>query len=192
MKKNIKSFVLMLLLGVSPILAKSSTFDKDTYSLIGIEAGYNSFNIDAINNNGTSAFDKKIGFPHAGIKMGAQSKDYRLFLSSRYNKISNFDYAYMIGLEIQYLINFSKETNLFLGLNIGKAEMKYIDKQKFVRTISDSYIGGDIGINYHLDETMDLEFGLRLMQINTKNLKNDISYTFDTIMTTYMSIIFKF
>ncbi len=189
---KIKSLVLMLLLGLTPMFGESKIFDKKSYSLIGIEAGYNSFDVYAMDKSGASIFDKKTNFSHAGIKIGAQTQDYRLFLSARYNKINNFDYAYMIGVELQYLINISKEINFFLGVNTGMADMKHADKDGFVRSISDSYFGGDLGINFHLDETMDLELGVKLIELSATNLKNDITYTYDSIVTTYISIIFKF
>lgn len=192
MKKNMKNLVWMLLLAVTPIFAESTILGSKTYSLVGIEAGYNGLSMSALNDDGTPAFDETTNYAHAGIKIGAQNENYRIFLSARYNKIDDFDYAYTMGVEFQYLINFSKHANLFLGAGMGMAEMEYLDDKNFVRTISDPYVGGDIGVNYHVNESIDLELGVRLISLDANNLKNDITYTFDTITTGYTSVIFKF
>lgn len=189
MKKSIKSIVLAALLVMTPLAAKSVGGKN---SLIGVDIGFNSLDMNGKNTTGVSVFDEKENFAHIGLKIGAESETYRIFLSTRYNNISDFDYSYLMGLEFQYLIGLTNEMNLFFGANGGYAEMKLVDSNKYERTISDPYYGGDIGINYHLNETMDLEFGVRYMSLDAQNLKNDITYSFDSIISTYVGIIYKF
>jgi hypothetical protein len=69
------------------------------------------------------------------------------------------------------------------------------------RTISDPYFGGDVGFNYHLNKTYDLEIGARVMATDAKNTQTinyptsgarNVTYTFDNLVTGYASIIVKF
>ena len=183
--KNLKKLILATLLTLTPLVAD----DYKNISLIGFEG---SFNTMEVSNDDTPVVVDKHDFLSAGLKLGAQTEYYRLFLSARYYPISGFDYAYTMGAELQYLVNFSKSTNFFLGINTGIAEMKFLDTKNVSRTISDQYIGGDIGVNYHFAKSFDWEIGMRVMSLNAKNDINNVTYTFDNILSAYTSIIFKY
>lgn len=190
MKKYLNKIVLAALLASTPLLAKDESIYKfNSYSLVGIEAGYSNFDVE---NDDTTPLRETYTFNHGGVKVGAQTENYRLFLSGRYFSIDDFDSAYTAGIEAQYLLNFSDFANLYIGLNTGLAEMKFIDSADTTRTISDTYVGGDIGLNIHMGKTMDLEVGVRAMSLDATNTIGDITYTFDTIASAYMSLIFRY
>ena len=185
MKKSIKKIILTILLTLTPLTAA----EYKNLSLIGLEGGYNTMDVS---NDDTPVVSDTYSFSSLGIKLGAEMEYYRLFLSARYYPVSGFDYAYTMGAELQYLVNFSKLANLFIGINTGIAEMQFLDTKKVSRTISDQYIGGDIGINYHYSKSFDWEFGMRMMSLNAENERNNVTYTFDNMTSVYTSIIFKY
>ncbi len=190
MKKYLNKIIIVALLLTSPLLAKDeSIYQFNSYSLVGLELGISEFDVE---NDATPPLRETYTFNHGGIKIGAQTENYRLFLSGRYFSIDDFDSAYTAGIEAQYLFNFSKYANLYVGVNTGLAEMKFIDATDVTRTVSDSYIGGDIGFNVHFGNSLDLELGARAMSLDATNTKNNITYTFDTIVSGYMSLIFKY
>jgi len=186
--KNTNKIILATLLSISPLLADDSKYEYDSSSLVGVEFGYNSFNVD----NDASTVRDTYKYGSGGLKIGAQTNSYRIFLSARHMQISDFDYAYTLGGEFQYLINFSEYANFYLGVNAGQAEIQLIDSAGVTRSISDPYVGGDIGMNIHLGDQLDLEFGARIMTLNAENDREDIIYTFNSITTGYMSLIFKY
>jgi len=183
--KNLKKIILVTLLTLTPLVAD----EYKNRSLIGFEGGFSSMEVS---NDETPVVVNKYSFASVGLKLGAQMEYYRLFLSARYYPISDFDYAYTLGAELQYLVNFSESTNLFIGINTGTAEMKFLDSKNISRTISDPYIGGDIGLNYHINKSFDWEFGMRMMSLNAENERNNVTYTFDNMTSVYTSIIFKY
>ena len=193
---NIKKVILALVLTFSSLVADDySNVDyipENVYknlSLIGFEGGFSSMEVS---NDETPVVVNKYSFLSAGLKLGAEMEYYRLFLSTHYYPISGFDYAYTLGAELQYLVNFSKSTNFFLGINTGIAEMKFLDSKNVSRTISDQYIGGDMGLNYHFNKSFDWEVGMRIMNLNAENERNNVTYTFDNMFSVYTSIIFKY
>ena len=195
MKKNLTKIILISALAAMPLFAaqnnkkEESIYKYNSYSLLAFEGGYSSFDYES---NSTPPVRKSPGFAYGGIKIGAQTENYRLFLSARYCPIDNFDYAYTMGAEAQYLFNFSKMANFYVGVNAGIAEMRFVDATNLTRDISDPYVGGDMGFNIHLGENADLELGVRVMSLNAENTKAGVTYTFDTIASGYTSIIFKF
>ncbi|MFA6192698.1 MAG: outer membrane beta-barrel protein [Sulfurimonas sp.] len=161
-------------------------------SLIGIEGGYGSMGVERTA-PAEAALSSEHKSGHLGLKIGAESENYRLFLSSRYFNNSDFDYITTYGVEGQYLFNLSKSANLFIGINGGMANMKFmIDNESFSRTISDSYYGGDFGLNLHASESIDVELGTRIMDFQFENRKNGISYRFESMVSGYASVIYKF
>lgn len=190
MKKYLNKIILLALLAGAPLLAEGeSMYSYNAHSLIGIEAGYSTFDVE---DDAATPLRETYTFGHGGIKIGAETENYRLFLSGRYCKIDDFDYAYTLGAEVQYLYNFSENANLYFGVNAGVAEMRLIDVNDVTRTISDPYVGGDIGFNIHMGQSMDVEIGARVMSLNADNTINNLTYTFDTITSGYMSLIFKY
>ncbi|MDA3907453.1 MAG: hypothetical protein PF437_00040, partial [Sulfurimonas sp.] len=105
----------------------------------------------------------------------------------------DFDYARAYGVELQYLLNFSKMANVYFGVNAGKVDMRYEDKTNSnTFKIDDTYLGGDVGVNIHLGESADFEVGARVMSLNATATNGAVKYDFDNIVTGYASIIFKY
>jgi hypothetical protein len=163
-----------------------------TDSLVGFEGGYTSFDVEKTSNAPSEI--KKYNDGEAGIKIGAQTQNYRIFLSIRnYFLGGDYDYFVTYGGEFQYLFNFSKYANFFIGANAGIIDGRFsISGESESRTISDPYYGGDAGFNFHLGKTFDFEVGARVMVTDAKNTKNNITYTFDNLVTGYASIIIKY
>lgn len=183
-----KVFIVSALVG-SLVASDTSEYLVDTYSLVGFEGGYG--NIDVDNDVGGVASTTIHKFPYGGIKIGAQSEDYRLFVSARYYNTDELDYLTTYGAELQYMFNVSSYMNFYLGVNGGIANSKLVVSGTS-RTISDPYIGGDAGMNIHLGETVDLELGARVMSIDAANKIGGVTYTFNSIVSGYASIIFKY
>ena len=181
MKKRVKKLILAL------SLVSCAAMAEGTQSLIGIEGGYSSLSYEqnVPYNNDTY----KLG--SAGIKVGAQNQNYRVFAGFRYYNSANFDYMTTLGVEVQYLLNVSSDVNCFVGFNAGIANIGFT-RNNFSRTISDSYYGGDLGLNLHVTESLDLELGLRVIDLEAANTQNNITYKFNTIVSGYGSLIYKF
>jgi len=195
MLKNISKVLVATALVVSSLSAKSlddSKYKFDVNSLIGFEAGYSAFDYERTT-SGVSDARKTVNLNHGGIKIGAESNNYRLFLSARAFDGGDFDYARAYGLEFQYLLNFSKMANFYLGVNAGTVDMRFEDKSnnKTVK-LGDTYVGGDLGVNIHLGESADFELGARVMSLNASATDGAVKYDFDNIVTGYASIIFKY
>jgi hypothetical protein len=119
-------------------------------------------------------------FGSYGLKLGAESKNYRIFFNGNHHDIKDFDYAYTYGVALQYKFNFTEIANFYLGVNGGYANMK----ANTGTTVSDPYFGGDAGFNFHASELVDLELGARAIKIN-----NDLV---DNMVSGYASVIFKY
>ena len=188
MRKKINGLVLSIILATGSLVA-DDTFD--TSSLIGGEGGYSSLDVERSDTTGVNL--KKKNLPHAGLKVGAQTRDWRVFLGVNYYSGSDFDYMTTYGISVQYLINISKVANVFLGVNAGLSNIKYsVSGESKSRTLSDSYYGGDVGMNMHLSKSIDLEVGARYISPDASNTISGVTYTFDNMITGYGSIIYKF
>jgi len=174
MKKNLTKVVLATLIAAAPLAA--SDFTYNTNSLFALEGGYNSMNEDGAG----GGLDLADNFGSFGLKLGAESQNYRIFVNANYEAISNFDYAYLYGVALQYKFNFTESANFFLGVNGGYANMKHENGLK----ISDPYFGGDAGFNFHASELIDLELAARVNLVDNNLV--------DNIVTGYASIIFKY
>ena len=170
------------------------TFDID--SLIGFEGGYTTFDVEKsgdLSGNGIKKYD--VG--EAGLKIGAQSHNYRIFLSIRSYFPSGYDYFMTYGGEFQYLFNFSKTANFFIGVNGGYLDGRFTPSDETnSRTLADPYFGGDAGFNFHFGKRYDLEVGARVMTSSAENTQvingREVTYTFDNLVTGYASLIIKF
>ena len=192
----INSKIKLLCLGVALIAsvtsAKEVEYDADTFSLVGIEAGYGS--VDYEYGVKTKNIQDDTSLSHIGLKLGAESKDYRVFLSGKYFSDSNsrFDYVTTYGAELQYKFNAAKFLNFFIGVNGGLANLKFrLPSESFSRTLKEPYFGGDIGTNIHLGKVVDLEFGGRVIAINGVNTISGTSVQVGNIISGYGSLIFK-
>lgn len=193
MKKKIISGIAGMLL-VSSLMAQQSSdsYVFNSESLVGIEGGYSAFDVEK-NQAGTAAKITKYRKGEIGLKIGAQTENYRLFLSVRNYFVSDYDYFVTYGAEVQYLFNFSKVANFFVGLNGGILDSRFkVGTEPASRALSDPYYGGDIGFNIHTGKYVDIELGGRIMASQASNTKSGITYKFNNIATGYMSLIFRY
>lgn len=188
MIKTIQKVLLGSLLIGTSAMAESDPYTVDTYSLLGFEGGLSSISYE----RNTPYLSDNYVMPYGGVKIGAQSRDYRVFISGRYYNETNFDYMTTVGGELQYMFNFSSAMNFFVGVNGGIANIKFTDSSNVSRTVSDPYYGGDAGFNLHMGDAADIEFGARVMSIDAKNTKGNVTYQFNTNVSAYMSFIFKY
>lgn len=187
MNKTIKKIIISVLLLFSPLAA-----ELKNYSLIGIETGYSSLDYEHTD-SGVITDDGNIDLTHVGLKVGTEIKNYRVFLSTRIFNAKEFDFARTYGMEFHYLFNFSKYSDMFIGVNAGIIDMDYNDNINNNKiTLDNTYFGGDIGFNLRLSEVFDFEVGARIMGFNSSQRYNTRKYTFDNIVTAYASIILKF
>ena len=194
MKNRLKGTLVAATLLLSSV-AMADTVIYPDYSLIGIEGGATSINsdVDDHNANTSKAVNKTV--ENIGIKIGAESYNYRIFLTANYytNPDDSYDYVGTYGGQLDYLMNVSSIMNLYIGINGGLINMKFIaPNETSKRLIADPYYGADAGLNFHATKLIDLELGARLMMLDAVNTKNNVSYTFNNFVSGYASIIFKF
>lgn len=195
-KNKFKKTVLMsVLLSVSLMAQNSYKLSSDTNSLIAIEGGYSRINSE-FNNLATSSYSQNgSDLYNIGLKIGAETEDYRAFLSlNYYNDNSNtYDYIATYGVAFEYKFNISSETNMFVGLNGGIANMKFLlSAENVPRTLSNPYLGGEAGFNFAMSKVTDFEVGARYINIQAVNTKNNQKYILNDMLSYYMSFIFKF
>ena len=195
MKSILKNVIVVSLLATAPLMAETASYSgfDGAKALIGFEGGYSNaeYSRKGLGNINNRSSDLGYG----GIKIGAQTESYRLFLGARVYDGSDFNSAVSYGAELQYLINFSSMANMYIGINGGLLDVEYHDSE-FNNDIelSDPYLGADIGFNIHLGDSADLELGARYMSVDSKvaGVNPSYEYTFDNMVTGYASIIFKF
>lgn len=176
----------------SSLLADTSVYSFNSNSLVGIEGGYSSLGYEygtRVKNNADT-----VRISHAGLKIGAETDDFRVFLSGRYYYDSSrvHDYIVTYGGELQYKFNVTEIFNFYMGVNGGIANLKFkSSKETYSRTISNPYFGGDLGINIHLGRKVDWELGARAMSIQADNIRDGKTYHVNEIVSAYSSIIFK-
>ncbi len=196
MIKKITKVVIATLIVASSLMSDSvdnSKYSFNINSLVGFEGGYSGFDYERVDATGATTDRKTVNLGHGGIKIGAESSNYRLFLSARIYDAGDFDYARTYGVEAQYMLNFSKMANVYFGINAGKADMRFVDtKNNNTVKIDDNYFGGDFGFNVHFGKSVDWEVGARVMSLNADATDGGVTYKFDNIVTGYTSIIFKY
>jgi hypothetical protein len=100
----------MVMLYASSLMAFEDLDVDHDRSLLAIEVSGASLDYDVTNVNTTPATFKsdsqKVG--SVALKLGAESKNYRVFLFGRYGKDTNnvFDYIMHYGAEVDYFFNF--------------------------------------------------------------------------------------
>ena len=187
MKKRLTKIALAASLLSMPALVGADEY----HSLLGFEGGYSNVDVESTNNGQTYEIQKS-GFASGGLKIGAESEDYRIFLSARYYNAKDFSKLNTVGGELQYKFNFSKRANFFLGGNVGKAYMRVSDGMNPSVSTDTTYLGGDAGFNIHATELIDLEVGARYMSFDeTVELDPITKYKFSSLVTAYASIIIK-
>ena len=182
---------------LASLLIASSAYAADKYSsnsLVGFEGGY-SF-VDA--KYGATASLEEESFGVAGMKIGAEAENIRMFISARNAFIesdtaADYSSSYLYGLEFQYMFNMADFANFFIGANYGRLSLEFDDLDSKRREYTTDYMGGDVGFNFHLGESFDLELGARLMTLDDpEHTLDGEKYTFDDITTGYMSLIYKY
>jgi hypothetical protein len=191
MKNRLSKVVCATVLVASSLMAESGMFD-DRESLVGVEVGYTSLEVER-NDGSRPANIGTHKLPNGGLKIGAQSKNFRVFLSGRYYGGDDFDYITTYGAEIQYLLNISKYANIYFGGGGGGIKLRFAPSgEPYSRTVSDTYYSGDVGTNIHVGESVDIEVGVRVLALSASNTINNITYNFDNLVTGYASVIYKF
>ncbi len=180
-------------------------YDGTAKSLVAIETGYGQFDYSAANednvNMGRTSSSEDFGI--LGLKIGAETEEFRLFLDAHYYQVGGaFDYANSVGLSLDYLMPITRDLNFFVGLNGGLMNLKVVDNEIGVSYVySDPYFGGDIGFNYDIYKSLGLEIGFRYINVNADNTqyykdadgKNQSrTYTVEQMMNIYTSLVFKF
>ncbi|MDF1876755.1 hypothetical protein JHD47_02875 [Sulfurimonas sp. SAG-AH-194-L11] len=192
MKKELTRIVLSLaFIGTTLVAAGVPSYETNVKSLVGIEGGYSSLDY-----NKNSQVIQSVSLSNLGLKLGAETKDFRVFLSGRYFYDSTAEYEYLTtyGGEIQYKFNPSKAFNFFIGVNGGFASMRFDPAADNFgpRSVSGPYFGGDLGANIHLGREMDLELGGRVMSIQATHTSATYGdYNIGNIVSVYASLIFK-
>lgn len=191
-KSLVIGFVFLLNLSV---LYGSDFKKKDEFSLIGLDLGFGKVDYEINDKNKKSYKQKLNALTHIGLKLGAESYNYRIFLVSNYSQDlhNNFDYIVLNDVELDYLFHLHKKFNLYLGGHIGIAAIKFqADGESFSRTLSDGYFGANMGANIYLTKRIDLDVGTKLSFIDGVNLKNNVEYRFNDTMTFYISLVLKY
>lgn len=184
----------LLSVGLLGTNVNADDFVFNTKSLIGIEGGYTHFQVENQDVDPLTPLNKSYDKGEVGFKIGAEGEHYRVFLSIHNYFVGNeFDRLMTYGGEVQYLFNFSKKVNFFIGGNVGKLYGKFqADNENFNREFNDLYYGGDTGFNIHLNPTFDLELAARYITTKAKSDKYGVTYKIDSLPTAYASVIIKF
>ena len=151
MKNQLSKIVISALLITSSLMADESAISysyDNVYSFVGIEGGIGRLDVEK-DNGSVSTINKKDMY-FGGIKIGAQTDNYKIYLNANYYEADDFDYMTTYGVGLQYMFNFSKHVNAFLGLSAGVANMRFLVPGETSRIISDPYVGGEGGFNIHL------------------------------------------
>lgn len=181
-----KALVVMSLLGTSFISLNAS---GTTDSLFAVEGG--SSNLRAQRNPGGNEI-QDARMRHFGLKLGAEDKNYRIFISGRNFIADEGNYLLTGGIEAQYKFNFSKRADFFIGGNGGIAYIEIgSDGTNPGITLKTPYYGADVGFNFHATESLDLELGAKYMLIDSVVTQGAMTYDFGDLTSFYGSIIFK-
>ena len=189
-KNKIRATIIGLTLIGATLSAEILPYQYDENSLIGVEGGYSTLDY-----NKASQSIQSVKLLNAGLKIGAESKNFRVFLSGRYFQDSTAEFKQLttFGGELQYKFISLETFNLFVGANGGYANVRFDTGDGFgTRSTSTSYFGADIGANIHLGQNMDLELGSRIISLQATHVSNTFgNYYIDKIMNIYVSLIFK-
>ena len=184
MKNSLNKIVLATMIAAAPLAA--GEYDFDAHSLFAIEGGATNVNVEAP----AGSYDEK-EMANVGLKIGAEGEEYRIFLSARYYDMDDSSTLNTYGAEAQYLFNFSKPVNFFLGANAGVASVKIANSTISSERISEMYYGADAGFNIHASEMIDLEIGVRYMELQDAVVLSAPAVQVDSIATAYASVIIK-
>jgi hypothetical protein len=147
--------------------------------LIGVEVGYVGAKYNERGSAGTETDESNTA--SIGLKLGAEGRHYRVFVEGRYWNDKGYDNALTIGGAFQYLIRPTETMNIFMGVNAG-----FINSTE--KTKGEPYYGGDLGVNFDLQENLGLEVGVRYCDVD----EGREDYAIGEFWQTYVSAIFKF
>lgn len=184
MKKTFRNLCLATIVACVPLTA-----DDYVKSLVGFEGGYGKLNVET---SSTPIEKNRLNVGHGGIKIGAETKNVRLFLNANYIDGDNIDNAITYGVSLQYLFNVSKYMNFFLGANAGIADIRLEDLNRNAIKYRKGYYGADAGMNFHFTESFDFEAGVRHSKMQDKQTVAGFTYELRDHTTAYGSFIFKF
>ena len=196
LKKVLSSAMILVAMNAS---AGENYFDNewDAKGLIAIEGAGGAMNL--VNQNATSiSTDDSTGAGSVALKMGGESKYYRLFIEGRYFLMDADGYetskAASLGVQIDYLIRAGEHLNIFMGLNGGGIYSKFQENPSSSTTSSpqftnqDAYAGVQAGVNIDIIDNLGIELGLRAKHVFTDPDVVSISNMYDG----YAAIVFKF
>jgi len=197
LKKIISSVVLLAAVNVYAQSENYFASEWDAKGLLAIEGAGGSMNLTE-ESNSTIGRDDDVASGAISLKLGGESKNYRLFLVGTYyifdgkKDTVTESTAASLGIQMDYLIRAGEHFNVFLGLNGGGIRTD-IKEDTGTGTISNvetnTYAGGQAGINIDIIDNLGLEFGARAKHVFTGS---DHPYTIENIYEGYGSIVFKF
>ena len=198
MKKKLTKVALAATIATMPLVADDYTFH--TKSLFAVEGGYNKIVGDITDTSATiptyNLGVKNKGILHLGVKIGAESDNYRVFLSARtYDTGNDLNRLNTYGGEIQYKFNFAKIANFFVGANGGIADIRISDNPGTstypAAKAQSTYYGGDLGFNIHATSRFDIELGYRYSKIKDDITQGTNVYNVDYLSGLYGSFIVR-
>ena len=160
--------------------------DWDAKGLIGIELGYMGTNYQEdsgkqdINDN-PIINTKTTSSPSIGLKLGGESKHYRVFIEGRVWSTDEYNNGAAVGGALQYLIPVAKTVNIFMGLNGGAVNT--LDAQW------NPYAGADAGVNLNFSRDYGVEIGARY---SATDVGSDDYGKVNAFYGAYVTAIFKF
>jgi hypothetical protein len=169
-KKELSKIIVSLVVVSLSLSADISDYTYKSTSLIGVEGGYSL--------GSSSGAQRDISDTNFGLKVGAQSKNYRVFIGLNRDNASTGENFFRAGVSVNYLFDLFDKANLFVGLNGGFTNGGDLNSGKEYPT----YYGGDIGIYVTQSRDIDYEFGIRSSK--TEN--------FETLKSAYVSLILKY
>ncbi|WP_345989398.1 outer membrane beta-barrel protein [Sulfurimonas sp. HSL1-2] len=164
----------LLVLGMSAYAEEESA-----KGLIGVEAGY--VNTKYNTENTAIGETSEVGTATLGLKLGAESRHYRVFIDSSFWYTDQYKKAGKIGASLQYLVPLGDVFNIFMGLNAGVIN-------SIGDTDVDPYYGADLGVNLNVSEDFGIELGARYCDVADSNA----ALVINDLVQGYISAIFKF
>ncbi len=195
LKKVLSSAILLAAVNAS---AGENYFanEWDAKGLIAIEGAGGSMNL--IQKDATTIqTTESTGAGSLSLKLGGESRFYRLFLAGTYYLLDAPDTssssAASLGLQVDYLIRAGEHFNIFMGLNGGAiySDFEYAGVTpgtKDYTTNTDAYAGAQAGVNIDIIDNLGIELGIRGKHV----FSADDVYTIDNMYEGYASIVFKF
>ena len=195
LKKVLSSAILLAAVNAS---AGENYFanEWDAKGLIAIEGAGGSMNL--IQKDATTIqTTESTGAGSLSLKLGGESRFYRLFLAGTYYQLdapnTSQSSAASLGLQVDYLIRAGEHFNIFMGLNGGGiySDFEYDGVAlgtKDYTTNTDAYAGAQVGVNIDIIDNLGVELGVRGKHV----FSADDVYTIDNMYEGYASIVFKF